>query len=389
MIEKNNNFPSEARIKEKTENFLVVENEEKKIWLLLDAAAEGIFELDSKGKCILVNQACLSLLGYSQKDDLLGRDVHELIKPSDDNGILFPKNNCNILNTLHNEGKIHIENEFFSRRDGSFFPVEYWSYSIVQKGQVRGSVVAFLDITERRKTDQKIQAAFEEVQRSNRDLEQFAYAASHDLQEPLRSIGGYLGLLSERYGNKLAPGDEKYIQRPLAAVKRMQNLISGLLAFSRIGTHGAAFELIDCNRLLENVLESLRLLTEDNNTIFTIDPLPTVMGDKNQLAQLFQNLISNAIKYRRDEAPKIHIEILNGSESGYWHFAVHDNGEGMEMQFSERIFVLFQRLHTQKESEGSGIGLTLCKKIVERHGGHIWVDSEPGKGSTFHFTLKN
>jgi PAS domain S-box-containing protein len=389
MIEKNNNFPSEARIKEKTENFLVVENEEKKIWLLLDAAAEGIFELDSKGKCILVNQTCLSLLGYSQKDDIIGRDVHELIKPSDDNGILFPKNNCNILNTLHNEGKIHIENEFFSRRDGSFFPVEYWSYSIVQKGQVRGSVVAFLDITERRKTDQKIQAAFEEVQRSNRDLEQFAYAASHDLQEPLRSIGGYLGLLSERYGNKLAPGDEKYIQRPLAAVKRMQNLISGLLAFSRIGTHGAAFELIDCNRLLENVLESLRLLTEDNNTIFTIDPLPTVMGDKNQLAQLFQNLISNAIKYRRDEAPKIHIEILNGSEPGYWHFAVHDNGEGMEMQFSERIFVLFQRLHTQKESEGSGIGLTLCKKIVERHGGHIWVDSEPGKGSTFHFTLKN
>lgn len=225
----------------------------------------------------------------------------------------------------------------------------------------------------------------EELARSNTELEHFAYIASHDLQEPLRMVASYVQLLARRYKGKLDAEADEFIGFAVDGATRMQALINALLAYSRIGTKGKPFEVVDCEKIIAVALKDLQLALEESKAVVTHDPLPTVAGDGTQLRQLFQNLIANAIKFRGVESPKIYLSAER--KGGEWIVSCRDNGIGIDSQFSERIFVIFQRLHSKEEYPGTGIGLALCKKIVERHGGRIWVESEVGKGSTFRFTI--
>ena len=224
-----------------------------------------------------------------------------------------------------------------------------------------------------------------ELKRSNEDLEQFAYVASHDLQEPLRMIRNYLQLLQQRYKTELDPNAHDFINFALDGSKRMNQLIHDLLAYSRVGTHGKELVVTECDQALEDALANLTVAIEESKAEVTRDSLPPVIGDEVQLTQLFQNLIGNAVKFRGEAAPKVHVGVQRkGNE---WEFTVRDNGIGIAEQDFQRIFVVFQRLHNREKYPGTGIGLSVCQKIVERHGGRIWVESKPGKGTTFHFTI--
>ncbi len=247
--------------------------------------------------------------------------------------------------------------------------------------------VADLMVTaiDRRQAQTALQLTAEEVKRSNRDLEQFAYIASHDLQEPLRAVGGYVALLQRRFPGNLDAKALEYINGALEGVSRMEQLIGDLLAFSRAGTHGGAFARADLQAILNNTLHNLRTSIERTQAKVTCDVLPTLTADATQVMQIFQNLIGNAIKFRSQRPPEIHVGVQK--QPGFWVFSVRDNGIGIEAQYFDRIFQIFQRLNTRKHYPGTGIGLAICKKMVERHGGAIWVESVPGQGSTFYFSL--
>ncbi|TMH04877.1 MAG: hybrid sensor histidine kinase/response regulator [Betaproteobacteria bacterium] len=229
----------------------------------------------------------------------------------------------------------------------------------------------------------QLQAALE---RSNHELEQLAYVASHDMQEPLRMVASYLQLVADRYQGRLDADADEFIGYAVDGAKRMQALINDLLAYSRVGTQARPFEPTDCNAVVRTALHHLQVAIEESGAIIECAELPAVRGDATQLLQLFQNLLANAIKFHRPGvAPRVSLSAQAGAEG--WRFAVTDNGIGIAPEYFERIFALFQRLHGRTEYPGTGIGLALCKKIVERHGGHIGVESEPGRGSTFWFTL--
>ena len=221
---------------------------------------------------------------------------------------------------------------------------------------------------------------------SNEELQQFAYVASHDLQEPLRMITSYMGLLSRRYQGKLGADADEFIGFAVDGAKRMQGLIKDLLSYSRVGSKAKEHVLVDCGAVLANTLKMLEVVAQEAAATITHDALPTVLGDESQLGQLLQNLIGNGLKYRDSKPPVIHIGVAP-EDDGLWRFAVRDNGIGIDAKDAERVFVIFQRLHSREEYSGTGIGLAVCKKIVERHGGRIWLESALGKGSTFYFTL--
>ncbi|HOX58854.1 MAG TPA: PAS domain S-box protein [Candidatus Paceibacterota bacterium] len=231
----------------------------------------------------------------------------------------------------------------------------------------------------------RLQQTAEELQRSNRDLEQFAYVASHDLQEPLRAVGGYIKLVERRMAQHMDAKAREYITGAFEGALRMERLINDLLAFSRVGTRGGQFSPTQLDTVLLQALANLHDSIESAQAVVTRDPLPTLPVDGTQFMQVFQNLIGNAIKFRGDEPPKVHISAQ--PQNGGWLFSVRDNGIGIAPAYSERIFQLFQRLHTRKQYSGTGIGLAVCKRIVERHGGAIWVESQPGLGATFYFSL--
>ncbi|NUQ00285.1 MAG: hypothetical protein HUU35_10565 [Armatimonadetes bacterium] len=264
---------------------------------------------------------------------------------------------------------------------------------LVQTAQLRAreaeQVSALLreEIAIRRETEGALTRQARELARSNADLEQFAYVASHDLQEPLRMVASYLQLLERRYRPQLDRDAVEFIDYAVDGANRMRALINDLLAYSRVGTRGKPFEPCDMNAVLARALANLEVAIQEHHASVTAGELPTVPGDRTQLTQLFQNLIANAVKFRSEEPPRIEVS-AERDESG-WRFAVRDNGIGIAPEHASRVFLVFQRLHTRSEYEGTGIGLAICKKIVERHGGRIWVDSIPGKGSVFMFTLPN
>jgi signal transduction histidine kinase len=238
---------------------------------------------------------------------------------------------------------------------------------------------------EHKLAQQELARKVEELARSNRDLEQFAYVASHDLQEPLRMVATYAQLLAEKYRGKLDAKADKYIEYAVDGALRMQTLIKDLLQFSRIGRRGTEPSQTDCNTVVQQVIKNLQGAIQESGAVVTYDHLPTVVADSAELLQLFQNLIGNAVKFRGPETPVIRLRAeRQGAE---WHFAVSDNGIGISPEHAEAIFIVFRRLHTRAEYAGNGIGLSICKKIVEHHGGRIWVESEPGQGATFKFTL--
>jgi len=265
-----------------------------------------------------------------------------------------------------------------------------------EAGQVQGVFAAARDVTERKRAEAElaryrdhleelVRQRTAELAHSNEELEQFAYVASHDLQEPLRAVTGYLGLLEPQLAGKLDDGGRRLIAGAVQGAARMHTLITDLLALSRVGTRGQTFAAADLNAVLDQALEGLRASIAETGARITRDPLPTLTVDAGQTVQLFQNLIGNSLKFRSERAPEIHVTAERQPER--WVLAVRDNGIGIEPQYYERIFLIFQRLHTRRLYPGTGIGLAICKKIVERHGGAIWVESQAGQGSTFYFSI--
>lgn len=241
-------------------------------------------------------------------------------------------------------------------------------------------------VVEKKKAEEELQQNIDELKRSNEELQQFAYVASHDLQEPLRMISSYTQLLAERYENQLDEKANKFIHYAVNGAVRMQLLINDLLAYSRIGSREKQIGPTDTHAVLGRAISNQKMLIDETQALITNDQLPEVQADSSQLLQLFQNLISNALKFHGENPPRIHISAKD--EGKEWLFSVSDNGIGIDSQYTDKIFVIFQRLHTKEEYPGSGIGLAICKKIVERHGGKIWFESELGKGTTFYFTIQ-
>jgi PAS domain S-box-containing protein len=241
------------------------------------------------------------------------------------------------------------------------------------------------DISERKQAEESLARQAEELARSNVELERFAYVASHDLQEPMRTVQRFAQLLQRNFGESLKGEAKEFFDFIIGGVQRMQTLLNDLLAYSRVGSQGAAFAPANCKEICANVLESLQASVESHQAKVTVEPLPVVIGDATQLGQMFQNLLVNAIKFHGQRTPRVHVSVKEASSE--WVFSVADNGIGIASEYFDRIFIIFQRLHTIEEYGGTGIGLAICKKIAERHGGRIWVESVVGEGSIFHFSI--
>jgi PAS domain S-box-containing protein len=252
-------------------------------------------------------------------------------------------------------------------------------------------LLAIEDITERKRAErelkqaEELKQAIEALELSNRDLEQFAYVASHDLQEPLRMVSSFTQLLAKRYQGKLDKDADEFIAYIVAGARRMQALINDLLTYSRVDTRGESFGPIDSEAALDQAIANLRVAIEEGEAVITHDPLPPLIADNSQIVQLFQNLLGNAIKFCGKEPPRVHVSARQ--ENNEWVFSCRDNGIGIAPEYFDRVFVIFQRLHSREEYPGTGTGLAICKRIVERHGGRIWVESELNKGSTFYFAI--
>jgi light-regulated signal transduction histidine kinase (bacteriophytochrome) len=299
-------------------------------------------------------------------------------------GSPYPSRECPIY-AAYVEGTTRSGEDVFWRKDGTPFPVDFTSRPLYEGGRIAGAVVVYRDITERKRAEEELKRLVNELERSNKELEQFAYVASHDLQEPLRMVSSYVQLLERRYKGSLDEKADRYIFFAVDGVQRMQNLIDGLLAYSRV-SRGAAFSAVDMNRAYNKAVMNLSVAIREAAAVITRDELPVVGGDELQLTQVFQNLIGNAIKFRvKDRQPRVHVAADRAGNE--WFFSVTDNGIGIDPQYAQRIFLIFQRLHSREEYPGTGIGLSLCKRIVERHGGRIWVESVPGQGTTFMFSI--
>jgi PAS domain S-box-containing protein len=319
------------------------------------------------------------IYGYSS-EEILGKDV-SILEPDNHKGEIKQ-----LIEKTKQEEKIQHYETLRLKKSGAIINA---SVTLSPVFDASGKIVAISciarDITKGKKAEEILKLKLEELARSNEELEQFAYVSSHDLQEPLRMITSYLQLLQRRYQGKIDDKADKYIYFAVDGASRMQNLINDLLEFSRVTTEAIEPEPTDSEFILNQVLSSLELYINENEATVSHDPLPKVMVDNTQLVQVFQNLIINGIKFHNEEAPKIHIS--SEKKANEWVFSVRDNGIGVDPQYSEKIFEVFKRLHKKEVYQGTGIGLAICKKIVERHGGHIWVESELGKGSTFYFTL--
>jgi PAS domain S-box-containing protein len=344
---------------------------------ILKSMAETLMVIDPDGTIQRVNQAAISLLGY-ERAELVGRSAGDVFEEGVDVLSLFKQSGPNDV--------IRSIDTSVVTKDGRHVAVSL-SGSVMREddGEIQGMVCVAQDITERKQTHEMLERQAQELVRSNAELEQFAWVASHDLQEPLRMVASYTQLLSKRYKGKLDADADEFIAFAVDGATRMRSLINALLELSRVGARSKDFEATDCDAVYDRTLVNLETLVEDSGALVTRDRLPTVMGDETQLGQLFQNLIANAIKFRGDEQLTVHV----GAEqrNGHWEFCVRDNGIGIDPEYAERIFVVFQRLHGKGDRPGTGIGLSICKKIVELHGGRIWVKSLPDEGATFYFTL--
>lgn len=349
---------------------------------LLEAAPDAMVVVNEGGEIVLLNLQAERQFGYS-RDELLGQQVRRII-PKGFAERLIADGTRTAADALAQQIGTGIELNG-RRKDGSEFPIEIM-LSPLENAEGILVTAAIRDITMRKQAEAQLLRNVEELSRSNKELGEFAYIASHDLQEPLRMVASYTQLLSKRYKGKLGADADEFIAFAVEGATRMQRLIQDLLAFSRVGTEVKTMLDINSEQPLQQALLNLRSVIEESGAVVTHDPLPTVQADELQLIQLFQNLIGNAIKYQDPGVPRIHVSAAeNGGNK--WIFSVRDNGLGIDSQYFDRIFGMFQRLHRREEFAGTGIGLAICKKIVERHGGSISVESQLGQGSTFRFTL--
>ena len=366
---------------------------------LVDTLPINILRKDLAGRVTYGNR------GYCEA---MGKPMSELLGKTDFD--LFPREMAQKYarddDKVVNTGQMFEDVEEHRRPSGQTIYVHVLKAPVRNaRGDIVGTQVIFWDVTARKQAEIALAQANTDLARSNKELEQFAYVASHDLQEPLRMITSYTQLIAKRYNEKLDQNAREFMDFAVAGALRMQRLIHDLLAYSRVGTRGKPPELTDSGDALAAALDNLKLAIEENGAEITYDSMPAVIVDPTQLTQLFQNLLGNAIKFRGKARPRIHVgavrepapycKIPSAGSTGpasrqqpeEWHFSVRDNGIGIDPQYFDKIFIIFQRLHTLDQYPGTGIGLAICKKIIERHGGRIWVESQAGEGATFHFTL--
>jgi PAS domain S-box-containing protein len=346
-----------------------------RLQIIVEAAPSALVMVDRERRICLANRRVEELFGHS-REQLIGQPIEMLVPARFRAG--HPGHVAGFA--VRPEARpMGAGRELFGlRKDGSEVQIEIGLNPIeMEDGDF--VLASIIDITERRRNE-------DDLRRSNAELEQFAYVASHDLQEPLRMVANYTELLAQRYKGRLDDRADKYIHYASDGARRMQRLVADLLAFSRVGSQGKPLVPVDSALVLEATVQSLQRLVRETGATIVVERLPVVLADEVQLHQLFQNLLSNAIKFRGETPPRIAVSAV--ARGPRWIFSVADNGIGLDMQYAERIFQMFQRLHELGKYDGSGIGLAIAKRIVERHGGTIRVESQPGQGTTFHFTLR-
>jgi PAS domain S-box-containing protein len=350
---------------------------------LLEAAPDAMVVVDEAGDIVLLNVQAEKQLGY-RRDELIGQPVTNII-PEGFAERLIADETRSAADALAQQIGTGIE-LIARRKDGTDFAIEIM-LSPLESSEGTLITAAIRDISVRNAAELQLATTMDELRRSNQELEHFAYVASHDLQEPLRMVSSYTQLLARRYVGRLDADADEFIGYAVDGAARMQRLIQDLLAYSRVGTKEHNFTPTPSGQALDRALLNLRAAIEEAGATVTVDPLPVVVVDEAQLVQLFQNLVGNSIRYQQvGSAARIHVA-CEAIDADTWRFSVRDNGIGIDTQYFDRIFGMFQRLHGRDEYAGTGIGLAICKKIVERHGGTITVDSTPGQGSTFSFDL--
>jgi len=379
-------------------------------WLdrLSELAGDALVVLDGRGTVVFGNPTAAQLLGMPASD-LLGRPHHDVLLHSEPGKVECSWDQCPFDSTLE-RGTVHrITSEELWRTDGSRLPVTFISAPVLQQGRTAGAVIVIRDRSPETRVAQQVRqqqqvtrelelekgrlvqdiedltARLKLLEHSNEELERFAYVAAHDLQEPLRMVASYTQLLAKRYKGRLDEDADEYIGYAVSGATRMKLLINDLLDYARVSSLGEPFAPVDCNGALREALNTLHLSIEESGAQITPEELPTIPGDARQLIRVFENLIGNALKYRSEAPPLVHISVQPTEH--FWIFSVSDNGIGIEPQYADSIFDVFRRLHSQDEYPGTGIGLAICRKIVRRHGGEIWVESQIGQGSTFRFRI--
>ena len=352
---------------------------------VLDGAPDAMVISDAAGAIQMVNSQAVELFGYS-REDFTCRTLGSLLVRRDDPGQVESEP----AQKVSDDAVIHFKALSAKydgvRKNGDLFPVEM-NRSPLEVGGQQLLISAIRDRTEQEQAEEALSKYSLDLARSNAELERFAYVASHDLQEPLRMVSSYTQLLSRRYKGKLDANADEFIAYAVDGANRMQKLINDLLALSRVGTQARPSEPVDTGVVLGRVLSDMQGTMESAGAIVDApESMPTVLADGTQIGQLFQNLIGNGLKFKGAEPPRVEIGVER-AEDGFWRFSFKDNGIGIEPQYFDRIFVIFQRLHGKENYPGTGIGLAICKKIVERHGGKLWVESQPGHGANFLFTL--
>jgi PAS domain S-box-containing protein len=378
LREMNHRLQKEMAEREQAEEALRAS--EQRFRSLVETTSDWIWEVDLNAVYTYASPKLKELLGYEAKEvigktpfDFMPRDEAERIRAAFADIIRSRHPFAQLENTnLHKDGRrVVLETSGVPILDAHENLVGY-------RGIDR-------NITDRKRAERSLAKTLKELARSNAELEQFASIASHDLQEPLRTVAEFVKLLARRYQGQLDGEADGFIASALEGAKRMQRMISDLLSYSRVTTRSDAFRPADFNGVIDEATENLQLLVNEQDAVVTRDELPTVTGDRTQLVQLVQNLLGNAIRFRAKEPPRMHVSAKKSGRE--WVFSVQDNGIGIDLKHHDRVFAIFQRLHSREEYPGTGIGLAVCKRIVERHGGRIWFDSEPGKGTTFYFTL--
>jgi len=348
---------------------------------LLEAAPDAMVVVNQAGEIVLVNGQVETQFGYL-RDELVGQKVKNIIPEGFAERLIADatRSTADAL-AQHIGAGIELSGR---RKDGTEFPIEIM-LSPLESAEGILVTAAIRNISARKKSEQELAVANQVLEESNLELKQFAYVASHDLQSPLRSITGFVQLIQQEYEGKLDEQAQDWIRRTVRAVARMQTLIRDLLSYSRVDARSGPLTQIPFLEIVNDALILLESSIHDSGGQVTCDKLPMVMGDRSQLVQLMQNLIGNGLAYRSDKPPDIHISAKRSGKD--WIFSVRDNGIGIDPNHYEQIFEIFKRLHSQKDHPGTGIGLAVCRRVVNRHGGKIWVESEPGHGSTFHFTI--
>jgi PAS domain S-box-containing protein len=353
---------------------------EERFRAVAESANDAILTIDEEGIVIFCNQSLQRIFGYTF-DEVCGKSISRLLPDRDGKG--QPSGFRHFL-----ENGDHLVGSMIEvcgrRKDGEEFPIEL---SLAAWETEEGSFVTGIlrDVSARKQVEEVLEEKMKELARSNAELGLFTYVASHDLREPLRTVGSNVQLLARNLTDRRDAETSRQIDFAMGGVRRMQALIDDLLAYSRVGTEGRVFEDFDSRDAVREAVQALAVAIEETDGIVSIDPLPRVRADRSQLVQLFQNLLSNAIKFHGEESPRV--DVGAEREGDAWVFTVRDRGIGIDPRYAEYVFTIFQRLHSHEEYPGTGIGLAVCRKIVERHGGRIWVESEPGKGSAFRFTI--